>query len=171
MELFGKVAPGFMKLRKRSIEKREEKQALAKKLDEATLALERNNELFEQFLSKYNDDNIAKRDDWMHHVDEDCSLVHMLEKIILKMQEHLLKLRIESMRSEIISFASKVVDENCMVTREQYRRIFKLYDDYEKLLAENGMENGEIDTNYRIINESYEHRLVSHSFLEDIRGY
>lgn len=182
MEFFGKVAPGFMKVHKRYMEKKREAMRKEREreerdrqmqalLEDAKNMLKETKEFMADVRSHYDDDNIAKRDGWMHDVDEDRSLVHALEKIILKMQEHLLKLRIEAMRSEIIAFATRVVDENCLVTREQYRRIFKLYDDYEKLLAENGMENGEIDTNYRIINESYEHRLVNHSFLEDIRGY
>lgn len=138
---------------------------------EMTAALERCNEVIAKFDAHYDDDNIERRNCWMHDVDEDRSLVHSLEEILRSLRDDVLQMRIEAMRSEIISFASKVADENCLVTREQYRRAFKLYDDYEKLLEENNLENGEIDTNYRIINESYEKRMINHSFLEDLRGY
>lgn len=63
-----------------------------------------------------------------------------------------------------MSFASRVADDSCIVTREQYHRIFRLYDSYEKILAENNMENGEIDVNYQIVKESYEKRMKTHSF-------
>ena len=105
----------------------------------------------------------------MHDVDEDRNHIHALEEILFKVRQDVLKLRIESMRSEIISFASRVATGNCLVTREEYRRIFRLYEDYEKILEENGLENGEIDTNYQIIKESYEKYLLNHTFLEDLR--
>lgn len=167
LEVKGKVVPEFVKIRKYFARKKHEKQIVS----DTERTLRDVQSLLADVKQHYSEDNIKLRDGWMHDVDEDRSLVHTLEKLILNMRNDVLKLRIEAMRSEIIAFASKVVDENCLVTREQYRRIFKLYEEYEKILTENGMENGEIDTNYRMINESYEHRVVNHTFLEDIRRY
>lgn len=132
--------------------------------------LEKNNALYSDIISHYNKDNIAKRDVWMHDVDESRNRVLLLEKILVKVSRDVLQIRIEAMRNEIISFASKISNEDFLVTHEECHRIFRLYDDYEKILAENDMENGEIDINYQIIKEAYEQRMRKGAFLEDIRG-
>ena len=71
----------------------------------------------------------------------------------------------------IISFASMVIDETKPVTKEQFNRIFKLYEEYEAIISANGMTNGEGDIAIRIIREAYENHLRNHSFIEDIREY
>ena len=75
------------------------------------------------------------------------------------------------MRTAIIDFAARVVDENVPVTHEQFNRAFKLHKDYEAIIKANNMTNGEIDIAYRIIQESYENHLRNHTFIEDVRGY
>lgn len=132
--------------------------------------LEENNTLFKDMLAHYSNDNITKRNTWMRDVDEDRGHIRLLEGILLNVKQEVVKLRIESMRSEIIAFASRVSNGNCLVTREEFNRIFRLYDEYERILEENGMENGEIDINYQIIKRAYEKRLLDHTFLEDMNN-
>lgn len=158
------MVPEFMKIRKRIERKRQEKEQVAR----VSKQLEENNVLYKEVLSHYNKDNIKKRDGWMHDVDEDRGHIRLLEEILLNVKQEVIKLRIESMRSEIIAFASRVASGNCLVTREEFHRIFRLYEDYEKILEENGMENGEIDINYQIIKKAYEKHLLNHTFLEDL---
>lgn len=69
------------------------------------------------------------------------------------------------------AFATKVADENSIVSREEFNRIFKVYNKYEKYLEEHELTNGEVDIAHRIIQESYEQRIRTHSFIEDARGY
>lgn len=64
-----------------------------------------------------------------------------------------------------------MIDENFAVTREQFNRVFKLYDEYEDLLKQNNLKNGETDIAYRIIKHSYETHMRNHTFIEDVRGY
>ena len=165
LEFKGKViVPEFMKIRKRFDRKRQERELIAK----VSKQLDENNVLFKEMMSHYSRDNIEKRNVWMRDVDEDRTHIHLLEEILLKLKQEVVKLRIESMRSEIIAFASRVANGNCLVTREEFHRIFRLYDDYEKILEENNMENGEIDINYQIIKKAYEKHLLNHTFLEDL---
>ena len=165
LEFKGKViVPEFMKIRKRFERKKQERELIAK----VSKQLDENNVLFKEMMSHYSKDNIEKRNIWMHDVDEDRSHIHLLEEILLKLKQEVVKLRIESMRGEIIAFASRVANGNCQVTREEFHRIFRLYDDYENILEENGMENGEIDINYQIIKKAYEKNLLQHTFLEDL---
>ena len=57
------------------------------------------------------------------------------------------------------------------VTKEQFNRIFRLYKEYEDIIAQNKLTNGEVDIAYRIITESYEEHMRDHTFVEDVLGY
>ena len=57
------------------------------------------------------------------------------------------------------------------MTREQFNRIFKIYREYETIIEENNVTNGEVDISIQIIKESYEGHMRNHTFIEEIRGY
>lgn len=78
---------------------------------------------------------------------------------------------VQSSRDRIIDFASKVGNENTMVSKEEFNRIFKVHQKYEEFLAERGLSNGEVDIAHRIIEESYAAHMKNHTFIENIRGY
>lgn len=182
MELFGKAAPGIMKLRKARQEKRDKERKRDEMLFAATKALE-------EFNSHYSPDNIKVRNEWMHDVDGDREEYHsyrdesradraslhgeiaVLSEKIDRNNEITLALQIENKRSAIIGFAARVADPKALVTHEEFRRIFKVYEEYEKIIQENNMTNGEVDISIRIIGEAYEDRLKTHAFVEDVRGY
>ena len=107
MECFGKIAPGFMRIRKHFQEKKAKEKEYADKLSEATAALKKNSDLFIQFLSKYNDDNIEKRNCWMHDVDDDRREYHEYRDESRKDRE--------SLHSEIAILAEKL-DKNNEIT-------------------------------------------------------
>ena len=76
-----------------------------------------------------------------------------------------------SKRSSIISFASYCVCPDNPVTREQFKRVFRIYAEYEEIIKDNGLQNGEVDIAIRIIREAYENNLRNRSFVEDVRCY
>ena len=100
----------------------------------------------------------------------DTNILELGEKLD-KNNKDTLSILIENRRSSIIGFASVVIDDNRPVTREQFNRIFKLYQEYEDIIAKNEMTNGEVDIAIRIIKESYENHMRNHTFVEDVRGY
>ena len=132
--------------------------------------------------SHYSADNIAKRNDWMNWVNDraavyDDSIDKLREAIdnvvsVLKDNTKMTEeMFVQSSRDRIIDFATKVENKNAIVSREEFNRIFKVYDKYEQFLEEHNMTNGEIDINFQIIKESYEEHLHNHTFIEDVRGY
>ena len=175
MEFTGKVVPEIMKIRKYFKRKRKEK-------EEKEQTFEAVKKLLSDVNEHYSVDNIAKRDSWMCWVNErakvyDNTIVEFTDKISgvtralndnTKMTEEMF---IQSSRDRIIDFATKVQDKNVLVSREEFNRIFKVYDKYEKFLETRKLTNGEVDINYQIIKESYEEHLRNHTFIEDIRGY
>ena len=61
-------------------------------------------------------------------------------------------------RWEIINFASNIAAKR-PCTKDGYQHCFKTYEAYEKILEENGLENGEVEISMEIINESYKEKL------------
>lgn len=175
LEFKGKVVPEFLKIRKYFKRKKTEKIDAAQTLKEVK-------QLLNDVNRHYSADNITKRDDWMKWVNDrvvvyDNSIVEIGEKLSdvtqalkdnTKMTEEMF---IQNSRDRIIDFATKSGSENAVVSREEFNRIFKVYDKYEDFLEERGLTNGEIDIAHQIIKESYEKHMRQHSFVEDIRGY
>ena len=188
LEFKGKVVPEFIKIRKYFIRKKKEREALSKVTEfiddyiniknkdcEIAATLEEVKTLLNDVWQHYDTDNITKRDkwiDWVNHqavVYDNC--LAELEKKMDKNNAITLSLLIDGKRNTIINFASNVIDENYPVTREQFNRIFKIYEEYEEIIEENELTNGEVDIAIRIIRESYEKHMKTHTFVEDVRGY
>lgn len=178
LEFKGKIVPEFLKIRKFFARKKNEK-------NESTQILKEVKKLLSDVDAHYSSDNIAKRDSWMQWVNNratvyDSSICEIGEisknltnvtqalKDCTKMTEEMF---IQSSRDRIIDFAAKAGNKDSMVSKEEFNRIFKVHDKYEKFLEEHGLSNGEVDIAYRIIQESYEQHMKNHTFIEDIRGY
>ena len=171
IEKTGKIVPEFMKIRKFFTRKKEEK----KRQKQLLINVET---LLNDVNQHYSEDNIAKRNEWMEWVNSrariyDQSIAELTEmkQSIADNNKLTLDLYININRNRIIDFASKVANENVLISKEEFNRIFKIYQDYEAILEQHHMTNGEVDIAYRIIQESYKERLQDHTFLEDIRGY
>lgn len=171
LEFKGKVVPEFAKVRKIFARRKKERlmmQKMEKTLDQVQLTLDDLNR-------HYSADNIHMRDEWIKRVNTKLEQYDMsmaeLDRKLDKNNSDTLSILIDNKRNAIISFASLVIDENKPVTREQFNRIFKLYQEYEAIIQSNDMKNGEVDIAIRIIREAYENHMRSHTFIEDVRGY
>ena len=167
----GKVVPEILNIRKYFARRKKER----KTLEQLPETLDKVQSLLNDVGRHYNADNITMRDKWMETVnnklEENDKWVKALNQKIDKNNADTLSLLIDSKRNSIINFASCVIDEKTPITREQFNRIFKLYNEYETIINNNNLVNGEVDIAYRIIKESYENHMKNHTFIEDIRGY
>lgn len=171
LEFKGKVVPEFVKIRKYFTRKKQEKM-------QAHQTLKQVQELLNDVNQHYSADNIAKRDEWINWVnerakvyDESVAELTSLKDTLASNNELTLDLYININRHRIIDFASKIVNEDVAVSREEFNRIFKIYHDYESILEKYNKTNGEVDIAIRIIQESYQNHMKHHSFIEDVRGY
>lgn len=171
LEFKGKVVPEFVKVRKYFARKKKERQTIRNAIE----TLEQVKKLLSDVDTHYSKDNIKLRNDWMQSVDKKFEQNDELIKELAKkpdINNHTtLDLLIDSKRNAIINFASTVVNKDTPVTREQFNRIIKMHEDYEKIIEQNGLTNGEVDIAFRIIEEAYEDHMRNHTFVEDIRGY
>lgn len=175
LEFKGKIVPEFLKIRKIFSRRKKEKTETCETLKEVRQLLNDVNE-------HYSDDNIAKRDSWMQWVNDravayDNSIVEIgknLSDVTSALRDNTKlteEMFVQNSRDRIIDFATKAANEKVPVSREEFNRIFKVYEQYERFLEEHDMSNGEIDVAYRILTDSYEQRVKNHLFIEDVRGY
>ena len=175
LEFKGKAVPEIVKIRKYFKRRKEEKNEMKQTLKEVE-------QLLSDVNSHYSSDNISKRNSWMKWVNDradvyDNSIVEINNKLtditqVLKNNTKTTEeLFVENSRDRIIDFASKVVSNDIVVSREEFNRIFKVYKRYEDFLEEHNLTNGEVDIAYHIIQEAYENHIRKHSFIEDVRGY
>lgn len=80
--------------------------------------------------------------------DEITNSLHKLSKSIAKKD-------IDDMRWSILDFANGI-RMGITYDMESYAHILDIYDEYENLLSENGMENGRVTMAMKLINEKYE---------------
>ena len=171
IEFKGKTVPEIMKVRKYFKRKKMEREVfkeVPRILDEVKKSLA-------EFDSHYSKDNIQKRNSWIEAVNtqlqQNNESIRIFNEKLDKSYADILSLLIDNKRNTIINFASFVIDDKNPVTREQFNRVFKLYEEYEDIIEKNGLTNGEVDIAYRIITESYEEHMRNHSFVENVRGY
>lgn len=171
LEFTGKVVPEYIKIRKYFARKKQEKLQYHETLKKVQ-------ELLDDVNEHYSCDNITKRNEWMEWVnnraivyDEAVLELTSLKDALFANNELTLDLYININRNRIIDFASKIANEDVVVSREEFNRIFKIYNEYEDILHKHNKTNGEVDIAIRIIKESYGNHMKHHSFIEDIRGY
>lgn len=170
-ELKGLVVPEIFKIRKYFARKKRERITLQQMPE----ALNDVQTFLNEVKQHYSADNITMRDKWIENVNHKLETtdewMKELDKKLDKNSEDTLSILIDNKRDTIINFASYVMKESNPVTREQFKRIFKLCKEYEQIIEENNLTNGEADVAHHIIEESYETHMRNQSFVEDIYGY
>ena len=175
VEFFGKSVPELMKIRKYFKRKKQEK-------IEQIETLLKVQQLLSDVNDHYSEDNIAKRDKWMEWVNDRAdvydksidALETKYDDLFALMDKNnfiTLNLFLDFKRSTILDFAAHVCEPDYQVSQEYFNKIFKIYNEYEALIEENDMQNGEVDIAYKIISDAYMERLKTNSFIENKRGY
>lgn len=65
---------------------------------------------------------------------------------------------IDDMRWEINNFATNV-SEGKRCNKDSFKHCIHVYEKYEKILEENGLENGEVEISMELINDAYKQKL------------
>ena len=175
LEFKGKMVPEFVKVRKYFKRKKNEKDEVAQMLKEVKQLLSDVNE-------HYSADNITKRNEWMQWVNDRAKTYDTSIEEITKTLDKATKaleintktteeMFVESSRDRIIDFAERASDNDILLSHEQFRRIFRVYECYEKFLEEHNRTNGEVNIAYEMIQDGYKHRIQNHCFAEDVKGY
>lgn len=171
-ELFdkaGKALPAFMQMRK-YLRKRKEAR---KKRDEISQQVESLLVKVNEELEKVEEDKAWR--EWVNDraqiYDASVEDLKSLHKALEENNALTLDVYINMNRNRILDFASKVANDDMIISREEFARIFKVNKEYHDVLTTHNKTNGEVDIAFQVIVEGYEDRLHNHSFLEDVRGY
>lgn len=94
--------------------------------------------------------------------DKRQSILHdkRIEDKLEKLTLLFVKKEINDMRWELLDFCS-AVSGGRQYNREAYSHIFSIYEEYEKILNENGMENGFVNESMKFVREKYQELLRS----------
>ena len=98
---------------------------------------------------KHNDDN----NECVKHDEE-------IKADLKKLTDLFIDKEIDDYRWEIINFATKI-SEGKPCNKDSYKHCFRTYKKYEKLLEDNGLENGEVEISMEIINEAYKEKMLN----------
>lgn len=163
-----KIIPEFISIKQRCERKKKEREALEKLPN----TISEVKTLLNDVNQHYSADNITKRDNWIAEVDtklnDNANSYKDLKEDVKDLKDMVLNILVESKREAIVRFAERVVDDKS-VSREQFERMLKVYQEYEVLVADHQIPNNVLCISVEIINEAYKKHLQEHSFLEDKR--
>lgn len=74
-----------------------------------------------------------------------------LEQKVDSMTDIVVNVQIRQMRTTILDMASAISENNRWYSVEQLTRAVKDYDEYERVLKANGLENGEVEDSIKVI--------------------
>lgn len=77
---------------------------------------------------------------------------------IKKLTQMFVDKEIDDMRWEINNFATKV-SEGKHCNKDSFKHCIHMYEKYERILEDNGLENGEVEISMELINEAYKKKL------------
>lgn len=81
-----------------------------------------------------------------------------MRKEIKKLTELFVDKQINDYRWEIINLADKIANEK-NVSKECLRHAIATYEKYEKIIADHGLVNGEVEISIKVIKDSYEEKF------------
>lgn len=93
------------------------------------------------------------------------SITNSINSLQKKMDENELRKRIDGLRSTIISFATNLSNPQFRPSEDHYNSIFRKIEEYEKILDEHGLENGQCTISMRLIEKHYADAMERGDFL------
>lgn len=163
LELVGKTVPEILKVRKFFTRRKQEKDAAAKTLADATKTLQEVKMRLEEINSHYDEDNITKRNAWMNGVNANIAdndkLIHALDQKIDKLldandslktkldkvEDNVLANEADRLRSELFDCGNRC-RRKIRLHPEEMEHIRAVYDKYHNVLHQNGP--GEAEFNF-----------------------
>lgn len=100
---------------------------------------------------------LEKHDKWQYNE------ISKISQGIDDIKDTLLEDNIEKKRKSILDFCSSLSNDQKQ-NSEAFNDIFRTYADYEQILKDNGMENGQAEESMKFIREKYQEKLRNGEF-------
>ena len=101
---------------------------------------------------------LEKHDKWQYNE------ISKISQGIDEIKDTLLKDNIEKKRKSILDFCSSL-SNNQKQNNEAFNDIFRTYADYEQILKDNKLENGQAEESMKFIREKYQEKLRNGEFI------
>ena len=141
-----------------------ETKAMRKRREEHNLLIDTSQEMM-KLKQKHDEDIKGFLDKRIHDRKQSFEIQEMLTVKMDNISSKLDEMRkeniekdIDDMRWNILSFANKI-SEGKKCNKDGYVHCLKLYQKYEQLIEENGLQNGEVEVSIKIIKDSYADKL------------
>ena len=102
-------------------------------------------------------ETLEKHDNWQYNE------ISKISRGIDDIKNTLLEDNIEKKRKSILDFCSSLSNDQKQ-NSEAFNDIFRTYTDYEQILKDNGMENGQAEESMKFIREKYQEKLRNGEF-------
>ena len=102
-------------------------------------------------------ETLEKHDNWQYNE------ISKISRGIDDIKNTLLEDNIEKKRKSILDFCSSLSNDQKQ-NSEAFNDIFRTYTDYEQILKDNGMENGQAEESMKFIREKYQEKLHNGEF-------
>jgi hypothetical protein len=106
---------------------------------------------------------VQSQEEFNSKINSDIKDLHDLMRDV---SDSVIQIKISSMRSTILDFAS-AVSSGRVYTKEQFKYILKLHRQYEDEVEKRGIDNNEVTLSMEIINQAYSKSLKNRNFIED----
>lgn len=131
------------------------KSALAKQAQEEHIK-DLNNQIIDlqKEVQQFKDNRIHDRDQSFDIQKQLTDSQTLLQNSVENLRKMLVNKEINDMRWEILDFSNAVMDGR-VYNKEIYDHIFDTYTEYERVLEENGLENGKVDSSMQFVRNKY----------------
>lgn len=157
---------------------------LIEKLGKRMEIFEKKTDRLEQHVSTYDENrvhdreqSVEVREELIHNMDETSvelrrelidsikSVDNKIDNLQKKIEINERDKKIDLLRSSIISFATNLGNPQFKPSKDHYDSIFKKIKEYEQVLEDNGLENGQTTVSVKIIEHHYEESIENGDFL------
>ena len=153
-----KLRKGVMESLGLKSDKELKENALNERLDRLENKINSVESTFTHDQEKYHNQSIEIR----NHLQENQE---GLSNQIAELKRLFISKEIDDMRFELLDFANAVMN-NRKYNKEQYDHVLEIYDKYERVLEDNGMENGRVTSSMEFVQDRYK-KLMSVGFDHD----
>lgn len=131
------------------------KSALAKQVQEEHIK-DLNNQIIDlqKEVQQFKDNRIHDRDQSFDIQKQLTDSQTLLQNSVENLRKMLVNKEINDMRWEILDFSNAVMNGR-VYNKEIYDHIFDTYTEYERVLEENGLENGKVDSSMQFVRNKY----------------
>lgn len=131
------------------------KSALAKQAQEERIK-DLNNQIIDlqKEVQQFKDNRINDRDQSFDIQKQLTDSQTLLQNSVENLRKMLVNKEINDMRWEILDFSNAVMNGR-VYNKEIYDHIFDTYTEYERVLEENGLENGKVDSSMQFVRNKY----------------